>query len=68
MPHAKGRASMEGSERPDPQVEAQQIKRVTFFREGEGTGWRPGRVGDIPDDGMGCSTQTIRSTSFERLA
>lgn len=50
-----------------PQAEAQQIKRVTFFREGRRQ-VEVGRVGDIPDGGMGCSTQTIRSSSFERLA
>lgn len=55
--------------RPGPQVEAQQINSQArhFLPRGEETGWRPGRVGDIPDDGMCCSTQTIRSNSLERL-
>ena len=51
------------------QVEAQQKTSQArhFLPRGEETRWRSGRVGDIPDDGMGCSTQTFRSSSLERL-
>ena len=60
---------MEGSKRPDTQVEAQQKTSQArhFLPRGEEDRVEAGRVGDIPDDGMGCSSQTIRSSSFERL-